>query len=81
MQKIQRSACVVILSFLFLQSELPTEVFRRVEDLFELRRFKKNILKKIKKYFVSSKKVFTFALANENGTVLSLRTEERSLRY
>ena len=37
--------------------------------------------KKIKKYFVSSKKVFTFALANENGTVLSLRTEKRSLRY
>ena len=71
---------MVWVSFLFLQSELPREVFRRVEDLFELRRLK-NILKKIKKYFVSSKKVFTFALANENGTVLSLRTEKRSLRY
>jgi len=33
---------------------------------------KKYFEKKIKKYFVSSKKVFTFALANENGMVLSL---------
>ncbi len=80
MQKIQKSACVVWVSFLFLQSELPREVIRRVEDFVWLR-WLKNIFEKNKKYFVSSKKVFTFALANENGMVLSLWTEKRSLRY
>ena len=46
-----------MLSFLFLQSELPREVFRRVEDLFELRRLK-NILKKKLKNILSVQKKF-----------------------
>ena len=70
-----------MLSFLFLQSELPQRGTQESRRFCLIKTVKKYFEKKIKKYFVSSKKVFTFALANENGTVLSLRTEERSLRY
>ena len=40
----------------------------------------KNILKKIKKYFVSSKKVFTFALANENGSGFKFVNREEIIK-
>ena len=70
-----------MLSFLFLQSELPQRGNQESRRFCLIKTVKKIFLKKIKKYFVSSEKVFTFALANENGTVLGLRTEKRSLRY
>ena len=65
-----------MLSFLFLQSELPREVFRRVEGLFELRRLK-NILKKIKKIFCQFKKSFYFCTRKRkrNGFEFANREE------
>ena len=62
-----------MLSFLFLQSEFSTEWYSGERKFFKLEMSDlKNILKKVQKYFVSSKKLYTFALANENGIVLSL---------
>ena len=69
-----------MLSFLFLQSELPREVFRRVEDFVWIKTIKKIFLKKFKKYFVSSKKVFTFALANENGSGFKFVNREEIIK-
>ena len=57
-----------MLSFLFLQSEFSTEDTQKSRSFLVENEWFKNILKKIKKYFVSSKKVFTFALANKNGS-------------
>ena len=45
-----------MLSFLFLQSELPREVLRRVEDFVWLRRLKKYFEKKLKNILSVQKK-------------------------
>ena len=49
-----------MLSFLFLQSELPREVFRRVEVFLVENEWFKNIFKKSLKIFCQFKKSFYF---------------------
>ena len=60
MQKIQKSACVVILSFLFLQSELPQRGIQESRSFLVKNEWFKNILKKNKKIFCQFKKSFYF---------------------